>query len=98
MRQFACRLRISGAAYTSVVKIRVRLFASFREAVGTGTLEWDAPEGASVSEAVAALSGTYPFGPAAEKALLAVNQEYVGGDYRLRAGDELALIPPVSGG
>jgi len=81
------------------VKVRIRLFASFREAVGGGTLTWDAPEGASVADVVAALRETYPgLGPAAEKALLAVNQEYVGGDLRLRDGDELALIPPVSGG
>ena len=81
------------------MKIRVRLFASFREAAGGGTLFWDAPEGATVSEVVAALRERYPgFGPAAERALLAVNQEYVGGDVRLDDGDELALIPPVSGG
>lgn len=81
------------------VKIRLRLFASFREAAGSGTLTWDAPEGATVSDVVAALRDAYPrLGPAAERALLAVNQEYVGGDLRLRDGDELALIPPVSGG
>ena len=81
------------------MKVRVRLFASFREAVGSGTLAWEAPEGATVSQVVAALRETYPgLGPAAEKALLAVNQEYVGGDLKLHDGDELALIPPVSGG
>jgi molybdopterin converting factor subunit 1 len=81
------------------VKVRVRLFASFREAVGSGTLAWDTPEGSRVSDVVAALRETYPgLGPAAEKALLAVNQEYVGGDLQLHDGDELALIPPVSGG
>jgi molybdopterin converting factor subunit 1 len=81
------------------MKIRVRLFASFREAVGTGTLAWEVPAGATVAEVMAALRETYPgLGPAAEKALLAVNQEYVGGDVRLGDGDELALIPPVSGG
>lgn len=75
------------------------MFASFREAVGSGTLAWDAPDGATVSEVVAALREAYPrLGPAAEKALLAVNQDYVGGDLKLRDGDELALIPPVSGG
>jgi molybdopterin converting factor small subunit len=75
------------------------LFASFREAVGSGTLAWDAPEGANVSDVVLALRETYPgLGPAAEKALLAVNQEYVGNDVQLHDGDELALIPPVSGG
>ena len=77
----------------------MRVFASFREAVGSGALSWDAPEGASVADVVAALRDRYPgLGPAAEKALLAVNQEYVGGDVRLKDGDELALIPPVSGG
>jgi molybdopterin converting factor subunit 1 len=87
------------AGYTSDVNIRVRLFASFREAAGTGSLAWDAPEGASVADVVAALRAAYPkFGPTAEKALLAVNQEYVGTEYRMRDGDELALIPPVSGG
>jgi molybdopterin synthase sulfur carrier subunit len=81
------------------VKLRIRLFASFREAVGGGTVSWDAPEGATVADVVAALRAEYPrLGPAAEKAMLAVNQEYVGGEYRLRDGDELALIPPVSGG
>jgi MoaE-MoaD fusion protein len=81
------------------VKIRVRLFASFREAAGGGTLSWDTPEGSTVSDVVAALREAYPrLGPAAEKALLAVNQEYVSGDAQLRDGDELALIPPVSGG
>jgi molybdopterin converting factor subunit 1 len=81
------------------MKIRVRLFASFREAVGGGTLEWDAPDAATVSDVVSALRATYPrLGPTSEKAPLAVNQEYVDGDLRLSDGDELALIPPVSGG
>jgi molybdopterin converting factor subunit 1 len=75
------------------------LFASFREAVGSGTLTWDAPDGATVSDVVSSLRERYPgLGPAAEKALLAVNQEYVGSDLQLHDGDELALIPPVSGG
>jgi len=80
------------------VKIRIRLFASFREAARSGTLSKDVPDGSTVSDVVAALREEYALGPAAERALLAVNQEYVGGEYRLRDGDELALIPPVSGG
>ncbi|MFN8635634.1 MAG: MoaD/ThiS family protein [Chloroflexota bacterium] len=81
------------------MKINIRLFASFREAVGSGTLAWDAPEGSTVADVVATLRAAYPrLGPAAEKALLAVNQEYVAATTRLHDGDELALIPPVSGG
>lgn len=79
--------------------VRIRLFASFREAVGSGALTWEAPDGATVGAVVAALREAYPrLGPAVEQAMLAVNQEYVGADLRLRDGDELALIPPVSGG
>jgi len=75
------------------------LFASFREAVGQGALDWEAPESATVGDVLAALREAYPAlqrGP--DRAMYAVNQEYVGPDYGLRAGDELALTPPVSGG
>lgn len=79
--------------------IRTRLFASYREAVGRGELSLEAPEGATAGQLVARLRAEHPrLGPAAENAMLAVNQEYVGPDYRLHDGDELALIPPVSGG
>ncbi len=81
------------------MQIRVRLFASFREAVGQGALDWEAPDGATVGDVLAALREAYPAlqrGP--DRAMYAVNQEYVGPEYGLRAGDELALIPPVSGG
>jgi molybdopterin converting factor subunit 1 len=75
------------------------LFASFREAVGSSALAWTAPDGATVDEVVAALREAHPkLGPALERAMLAVNQEYVGAETRLHDGDELALIPPVSGG
>jgi molybdopterin converting factor subunit 1 len=81
------------------VKLRIRLFASFREAVGTGTLIWEAADGATVGQVVSDLKNAHPgLGPAADRALLAVNQEYVGVDLSLHEGDELALIPPVSGG
>jgi molybdopterin converting factor subunit 1 len=81
------------------VNLRIRLFASFREAVGGTTLDWTAPDDSTVGQVVAALREAHPkLGPAVEKAMLAVNQEYVGPDLRLHDGDELALIPPVSGG
>jgi len=83
----------------SPVNLRIRLFASFREAVGSSALAWTAPEGSTVGQVVAALREAHPrLGPALDRAMLAVNQEYVGPDLRLSDGDELALIPPVSGG
>jgi molybdopterin converting factor subunit 1 len=81
------------------VNVRIRLFASFREAVGSNTLTWTAADASTVGDVVAALREAHPkLGPTAERAMLAVNQEYVGPDVVLHDGDELALIPPVSGG
>jgi molybdopterin converting factor subunit 1 len=76
------------------MEVRVRLFAALRERAGTDEVELDLPDGAVVADAVgrmAALTGGVPV-------VMAVNQEYANGDTPLRAGDELALIPPVSGG
>jgi len=75
------------------------LFASFREAVGHGELVVEASESSTVGDLLSRLRAEHPeLGAAAENAMLAVNQEYVGPDLRLHDGDELALIPPVSGG
>ncbi|MCC6175390.1 MAG: molybdopterin converting factor subunit 1 [Chloroflexi bacterium] len=81
------------------MNLRIRLFASFREAVGSSALTWNAPEGATVGSVVESLRAEFPaLGKSTAQAMLAVNQEYVGPDVRLHDGDELALIPPVSGG
>ena len=79
--------------------VRIRLFAAFREAVGRSQLTVDAPTGATAGQVVERLRAEYPsLGPAAEGAMLALNQEYVDASAPLADGDELALIPPVSGG
>jgi molybdopterin synthase catalytic subunit len=81
------------------MRIRVWLFAAFREAVGRSELSFEAPDGATVREVVASLRADYPsLDRTVGQALVAANQEYVTVDHRLRDGDELALIPPVSGG
>jgi molybdopterin synthase catalytic subunit len=57
------------------------------------------PSGASAGAARAALAAQQPrLTPLVERSLLAVNAEYVGEATVIKAGDELALIPPVSGG
>lgn len=75
----------------------MRLFASYREAAGTGRLVLALDPGARVEEATRALEARFP-GARLRRGLVAVNQEYVGPDLVLQAGDELAFIPPVSGG
>jgi len=74
--------------------VRIRLFAALRERAGTRELELELPDGASVAEAlhrVAWLTEGMPV-------VMAVNREYAEPSASLAAGDELALIPPVSGG
>lgn len=76
------------------MRVRVRLFAILRERAGTDELELDLPDGARVADALAAVEGL----AAGLPLVLAVNREYADADAALSAGDELALIPPVSGG
>lgn len=76
------------------MRVRVRLFAQLRERAGADELELELPEGAlcrDVLERVGDLTAGLPV-------VLAINHEYADRDQRLHAGDELALIPPVSGG
>ena len=81
------------------MQVRIRLFAAFREAVGRGDLTVDAPAGATAGQVVERLRADYPgLGPGSDHAMLALNQEYVQASAPLADGDELALIPPVSGG
>jgi len=81
------------------MKAKVRLFARLAELAGTRETEVELGEGLSVAEAFDALCRRFPeMGDLAGSLMYAVNAEYVSPDHPLRAGDELALIPPVSGG
>jgi molybdopterin synthase catalytic subunit len=76
------------------MEVRVRLFAALRERAGATEIDVSLPDGARVSDALAELSELIDGIPA----VMAVNQEYADADAQLHAGDEVALIPPVSGG
>jgi molybdopterin synthase catalytic subunit len=76
------------------MRVQIRLFAALRERAGTNLLELELPEGAHVSDALSALEWL----TGDLRAVLAVNREYASAETRLKADDELALIPPVSGG
>jgi MoaE-MoaD fusion protein len=73
------------------VRVRVRLFAGLRERAGWGEREIEA---SSVAEVWPALD----LGDEPDGLLYAVNQEYAERDHALSEGDEVAVIPPVSGG
>ena len=76
------------------MQVRVRLFAALRERAGTAEVELDLPDGASVADAMARLGEVVD----GVTVVTALNQEYTDADAQLSPGDELALIPPVSGG
>jgi MoaE-MoaD fusion protein len=82
------------------VNVRIRLFAALRERAGADSIELSLDDHATVGDALRELQEQ---GPLAEllaglPVLMAVNRDYASPATRLRADDELALIPPVSGG
>src|SRR6187431_2112346 len=81
------------------LRIRVRLFAMQREAAGMRELRLEVPLGSTVDDAWNAVVETVPaLAPGRSSLRFAVNGEYVDDDLTLADGDELACIPPVSGG
>jgi len=79
--------------------VTVRLFAVLREQAGAGTLTLSLAEGATVHDAIAELRrGPLSGLPADAPFVVAVGREYADRTQRLEQGDELALVPPVSGG
>ena len=77
------------------MNIHVRLFAALRERVGTSHLDLELPEGAQVADVWPALG----LGGAEPSSLaFALNRAYADREDVLSDGDEVALIPPVSGG
>jgi len=81
------------------VHITVRLFAVLREQAGAATLDLRLSEGSTVADAVSELRrGPLSGLPARAPLVAAVAREYVDDDHTLADGDELALVPPVSGG
>jgi molybdopterin synthase catalytic subunit len=81
------------------VRVRVLFFGAARELIGSEHIELELNEPATAASAFAEIVEAYPqlqrFG---RSLLFAVNQEYATGESVVRAGDELAVFPPVSGG
>jgi molybdopterin synthase catalytic subunit len=78
--------------------VKVRLFARMAQEAKTSLLSIDVPEGSAASAARTALQKQFPALPWPAGTMIAVNQEYASPEHALRQGDEIAIIPPVSGG
>jgi molybdopterin synthase catalytic subunit len=82
------------------VRIKVRLFASLRELAGSDVADVELAEEATAGDVVAALAERSELSEFLSRGgvAIAVNREYVRAETPVREGDEVALIPPVSGG
>jgi molybdopterin synthase catalytic subunit len=81
------------------MKVRVSLFARYREEAGRDRIELTLPDGETVEAAWRAVTAQYPaLEPYRPFTLFAVREDYVPAEHRLGDGDELCLFPPVSGG
>lgn len=81
------------------IRVKVRLFAAPREALGTSELTTELPRGATVAELLGELVNRYPALRAHARFMnVAVNRAYVGMQSQLHDGDEVAFLPPVGGG
>ena len=81
------------------LKVRIKLFASYKEKAGTSDIEISLSDGATVSDAASELLRLHPtLVGDSSRLMIAVNEEYQEHDYPLADNDEVAFIPPVSGG
>jgi molybdopterin synthase catalytic subunit len=80
------------------MRVSVRLFAGLRERAGGQHVEVELPDGAVVEDLLAAMGSTPVGALAPGQCVVAINREYAPRDEPIREGDEVALIPPVSGG
>jgi molybdopterin converting factor subunit 1 len=80
------------------MKCRIKAFGISKEIVGSRLLELDIPEGYTVSDLKKELFEKYPKFQDLKSLYIALNNEYAKEDSKLKGDDEIALIPPVSGG
>ncbi len=79
------------------MQVEVRLFALYREQAGRDQLRLSLPEGARVKDLAETLKRLFP-ALTLEGGMAAVNQDLAGPETPLEEGDEVAFLPPVSGG
>lgn len=83
---------------TTLITVRVLLFASYAELLGRDGVELLLPAPARVADALARLRTLPGGGRLPDRVLCALNLAQVTPDAAIADGDELALLPPLSGG
>ena len=81
------------------MQINVKFFAIVRERLGESEMTLDMPEGSTIADARTRIDEfAGPIAPLVQRSMTMLNQEYAGPEDVLSDGDEIAFIPPVSGG
>jgi molybdopterin converting factor subunit 1 len=78
--------------------VRVLLFASYADALGTSELSLDMPSGSRVGDVLNRVKVMAHGKRIPDRPLVAVNERYARDDQTVTASDEVAIIPPVAGG
>ena len=81
------------------MNLRVQFFSHLKDIVGASELELSPEQGATAGELLAGLYERYPkLRDWDSSILIGAGVEFVGRDYVLQSGDEIAIMPPVQGG
>ncbi|MFQ6128479.1 MAG: MoaD family protein [Thermoplasmata archaeon] len=81
------------------MRVHLKLFASFREVIGEKDLVMDVKDGWTVGDVVTELLSRYPkLERLKETMIYSVNKEYASLTKKLSDGDEVGILPPISGG
>ncbi len=81
------------------MEINILYFSSIKDKLKKSSEILHLKEGISVKELISELKNRYPqLSDHLDNVMIAVNEEYVPGEYTLKDGDTVAIIPPVSGG
>ncbi len=80
------------------MKVKILAFGIAKDIVGGKSGEMDFTENATIAQVKEALTQQFPGFEELRKFSIAVNESYQEDDYVISEGDELVIIPPVSGG
>jgi len=81
------------------LRIKVLYFSSVKDKIGLPSEDIELSENSTVNDLIKLLSEKYPqIKNSLQNSMFAVNEEYASTDQKLKEGDTVAIIPPVSGG
>lgn len=80
------------------MRVQILAFGIVKEIAGTPTITIDIEAGTTAGTLKTALIAQYPKLGELKSLMIAINQYYAANDHPIKEGDEIAIIPPVSGG